>query len=175
MFDREKFKALVHYICYQRSHDPSTLGAIKLNKILWLCDFISYLKWKDAITDARYVRRRLGPVPHPIVPILRELESEGVLTVRDTYYHGYKKAEYLVHRVASGDFLTPEEKMLVAKMIDFVCDEHTATSISERSHHDVWKAAQDGEEIPYYTVFVNPGDITQEDRDWAHFQLESGS
>jgi hypothetical protein len=105
--------------------------------------------------------------------VLKDLETEGALTVGETNYHGKTKTTYLVHKPASDEMFTPEEKVVVDKMIDFVCDEHTATSISEFSHDHVWKAAREGEEIPYITVFVNPGKITQEDRDWARFQLET--
>jgi hypothetical protein len=33
-FDREKFKSLVHYVCWRCMDDPSKLGSVKLNKIL---------------------------------------------------------------------------------------------------------------------------------------------
>ena len=35
--DQEKFDALVHYIC-ARCEDPTSLGATKLNKIMWYSD-----------------------------------------------------------------------------------------------------------------------------------------
>lgn len=42
-FARDRLKALVQYICYQ-CHDPSVLGAIKLNKILWYSDVIAFAR-----------------------------------------------------------------------------------------------------------------------------------
>lgn len=172
-FDRQKFKQLVHYICYRRSADLSSLGAVKLNKILWRADLVAYYQLGEPITGARYVKRELGPVPHQIPPVIRELENEGVLKVRDSAYHGFTKKEYKVYQPASDDFMTPEEKRIVDRAIEFVCDEHTATSISEASHDHIWKAAEDGEEIPYFTVFAKPGRVTDEEREWAQMQLES--
>jgi hypothetical protein len=136
---------------------------------------MAYLQLQEPITGARYVRRRFGPVPHQILPVLKDLETEGALTVGETYYHGKTKTSYSVHKPASYEMFTPKERAIVDKMIDFVCDEHTATSISEFSHDHVWKAATEGEEIPYMTVFAQPGTITQEDRNWARFQLETVS
>jgi hypothetical protein len=173
MFERDKFKSLVHYVCSRRQDDPASLGSVKLNKILWLSDFSAYYASGKPVTGARYVKRQFGPVPHQILPVLKELEAEGALTTRDVFFHGKQKKEYVVRRPISGNFLEPDELDIVEKTIDLVCDRHTATSISEASHGDVWKLAKDGEEIPYYTVFARPGDITDDDREWAQMQLES--
>ncbi len=173
MFDRQKFKKLVHYICFRRKDNPSSLGYVKLNKILWLSDFVSFYRLGESLTDARYVKRQFGPVPHQIVPVLKELENEGALKIEEKMYFGRPKKSFVVYKDVRDDFLPPEEKRIVDSMIDFVCDEHTASSISERSHDDVWKFAKDGEELPYYTIFSNKGLITPEDREWAQSKLES--
>ncbi len=173
MYNRHKFKSLVHYVCARRCNAPSTLGAVKLNKTLWLSDLFAFYRLGRPITGARYVKRQFGPVPTPIVPILRELESEGVLTVTESTHYGKRKTEYVVHAPASSDFLSPQELSIVEQMIQFVCDEHTATSISEASHDHIWKVAQEGEEIPHFTVFAEPGQLTDEEREWARGQLEN--
>jgi hypothetical protein len=172
MYDKAKFKNLVHYICAQRSSDPSSLGAVKLNKILWLSDFRAYYRLGDSITGARYVKRQFGPVPHQIMPVLNELQSEGAIEIKDVSHFGKTKKEYVVRYGASIDF-RDEEKEIVDKTIKFICDGHTAASISEVSHDHIWKAAEDGEEMPYYTVFSIPGKITEDELEWAKMQLES--
>jgi hypothetical protein len=173
MTRRQKFKTLVHYVCSQRADSPATLGAVKLNKILWLSDLKAFYKLGQSITGARYIKRQFGPVPAAILPVLAELENEGVLTIRNVEHFGKQKKEYIVHQYASDDFLLPEELKIVKKTINIVCDEHTATSISYASHDHIWKAAEDGEEIPHFTVFAQPGSITAADREWARMQLES--
>ena len=62
--------------------------------------------------------------------------------------------------------------MVVDQMIEYVCEKHTARSISDVSHDHVWQAAEDGEEIPYYTIFALPGKITDDEREWALAELE---
>jgi hypothetical protein len=173
MYDPKKFKSLVHYVCSRRADDPSTLGAVKLNKTLWLSDLSAFYHLGRPITGARYVKRQFGPVPTPILPVLRELEIEGVLKVTEADHYGKRKTEYVVHVPATNEFLSSEELAIVERMIKFVCDKHTATSISEISHDHIWKAAEDGEEIPLFTVFAQPGQLTDGDREWAKYQLEA--
>lgn len=171
----DRFKQLVHYVCWACADDPTKLGAVKLNKVLWLSDLNSYYHLKRPITNSRYVKRQFGPVPSRVVPVLRELELEGVLTIRSADHFGKRKKEYIVRRQAGADFLSPEEKEIVDRVIAWVTERHTAKSISNLSHDHIWKAAKDGEEIPHFTVFANPEEITDEDREWARLQLETGS
>jgi hypothetical protein len=173
MYDKNKFKTLVHYICAQRSGDPSSLGAVKLNKILWLADFRAYYRLGDSITGARYVKRQFGPVPHQIMPVLNELQNEGAIEIKEVSHFGKPKKEYVVHYGTSIDHFADEEKKIIDTTITFICDGHTAASTSEASHDHIWKAAEDGEEMPYYTVFSIPGKITEDELEWAKMQLES--
>jgi hypothetical protein len=166
-----RFKQLVHYVCSRCADDPSKLGAVKLNKALWLSDLRSYYATGHAITNARYVKRQFGPVPAPIVQVLRELELEHVLDVKTTMFHGRPKKEFIVHRRITGDFLSAAEKKIVDNTIESVTQDHTAVSISDMSHDHIWHAAKDGEELPHFTAFANPGQITDEDRDWARMKL----
>jgi hypothetical protein len=172
-FDRDKFKALVHYVCWRCAGDPSKLGATKLNKVLWLSDFISYYRSGAAMTGARYVKRQFGPVPRAIVPVLAELEQEGSITVRRVQFHGYEKKEYVVAHPPDMGLLQEQERTLVDGMVGFVCDRNTARTISDLSHDHIWKAAEDGEEIPYFTVFATPEEITEDDRAWALAEIEA--
>jgi hypothetical protein len=172
MPNSDKFKKLVHYVCWRCADDPKKLGAVQLNKILWLSDLQAYYSLGMPITKARYVKRQFGPVPSSIVPILRELQQEHILTVRDVQFFGRPKKEFIVHRNASADFLQPDEQEIVDEMIRFVTEQHTAKSISDASHDHIWKAAQDGELLPHFTVFARPAKITTEDREWARSKLE---
>jgi hypothetical protein len=171
-FDREKFKAMVHLVC-SRVSNRSDLGAVKLNKVCWLADFVHYYNTGEPITDARYVKRQFGPVPAPMQHTLRELERDGSLVVKESAYHGYAKTEFAPLRQPDTSRFTMEEIELIERMIRFVCEKHTANSISQLSHDHVWHAASDGEEIPYFTVFAVPGELTDSDREWARMQLEN--
>ena len=69
-------------MCAGYAYDPRKLGAVKLNKVLWLADFRAYLHFGKPITGVRYIKRRVWPVPKPILPVLRELEEDGILSIR---------------------------------------------------------------------------------------------
>ena len=173
MRDSSKFKSLVHYVVSRRCNSPDTLGAVKLNKIMWLSDLTSYYERGKPITTSRYIKRAYGPVPASIMPVLRDLEREGAITVTDAPIHNKRKTEYRVHvPMTSTDFLAPEELAIVNGVIDHICDEHTAKSISEASHDHIWMAAADGEEIPLFTVFSRPGKVSDTDKVWAQMKLE---
>ena len=73
MLDWAKFKSAVHYICDKASSDPSVLGAIKLNKVLWYSDVINYLITGKPITGETYIKRQHGPVPKDIIRAIDEL------------------------------------------------------------------------------------------------------
>lgn len=169
----QKFKSLVQYVCSRRAHAPDTLGAVKLNKVLWLADLSAFYERGKSITGARYIKRKYGPVPAPIMPALRELQEDGILSVSNAQLYGKQKKEYIVHVPNDGSFLEPEELSIVNEVIDHVCDTHTATSVSNASHDHIWKAAEDGEEIPLFTVFAKAGKLTDVERKWAQLQLES--
>lgn len=173
-FDREKFKALAHYVCWKCQDDPSRLGAVKLNKSLWLADFAAYYQTGEPLTGARYVKRQFGPVPSAILSVLAELEREGAIRITERELPGsYRQRQFLVLQAPQPGTFDAEELALIDKVIKTVCEEHTARSISEKTHDHVWKAAEIGEEIPYFTIFAVPGEITEDEREWARSELES--
>jgi len=171
--NQTKFKKLVHYVCWKCSSDPARLGSTKLNKVLWIAEIKNYYESGKSITGARYVRRQYGPVPAAILPILEELEREGTLTPEKSTFGGYTQRRFIVHRDADVDFLSAEERARVDEIIEFVCDRHTAKSISDATHDEIWQLAADGEEIPHFTIFSRAAEITEEDREWARHQLEA--
>jgi hypothetical protein len=167
----DRFKKLVHYVCWRCADDPSKLGAVQLNKILWLAEQENYYRNGQSLTSVHYVKDKYGPVPAGMVTTLRELEQEGKLTEGKVDHFGFVKKEFIVRQSAPTDFLTPSELKIVDEMIQYVTNEHTAGSISDESHDDIWKAAVKGEAIPHYTVFAKKGPITQEELEWAKFAL----
>jgi hypothetical protein len=171
-FNRERFKMLVHYVCWRYKDNTSKLGSTKLNKTLWLADFTRYYFSGSSITGARYVKQKFGPVPKAIMPVLRELEEEGAVFAKEVDFHGKTKTEFIVKKEPHITF-SSEEMATIERCVTFVCEENTAQSISDLSHDRVWHAADDGEDIPYFTVFAVAGDLTDDDREWARLEIEA--
>jgi len=166
LFDREKFKRLVHYIIARAGRRPG-FGSTKLNKALWFADARQYVTDGKAITGAEYTRQTFGPVPRAIMPIREELQREGKIRVTP------QRSKFEGTRFES--LLTPEEvgfigneKQTVDYWVDHIAKDHTAGSISDDSHDYAWEIAKMGETLPYYAYLANrvrePND---EEMEWA--------
>ena len=169
-FNRDKFKSLVHYVCSEI--EPEKLGVTKLNKTCWLTDFVSYYQTGEAVTDAVYIKRQYGPVPRAIVSTLRELENEGRIVISEKIYYGRSQKQIHSLKAPNVSMFSEKELLLIDGMAKYVSENHTASSISELSHDHIWKAAVDGEEIPYFTVFAVPVPVSDSVREWASMEIE---
>lgn len=163
-----RFKKLVHYVCYL-CDDQVKLGATKLNKILWYVDAFAYRLWGETISGEKaYVKRQFGPVPRNILRTLESLEREGAIRIRETEYFGRQKRDYVLLKDARDDAFTEEEKALIKKVVQVVCDNHTVASISDVSHDLIWEAAGMGEDIPVNAVLAaQTTPPTGDDEKWA--------
>lgn len=169
--NREKFKALVHYIC-AKCDDPSRLGSTKLNKILWYAETIAFLNTGEPLTGARFVKRQFGPAPTAILPILQELEDEKAILIKNVSFYGFPKREFISLRQPSvTEPFTPEQVAIIDEVIEAICDTHTARSIVDLSHDEIWEMASIGEELPVYTVLAERGEVTEEDAAWADAKI----
>ena len=164
MFNQDKFKTLVHYVCWRCSDDPASLGAVKLNKILWFSDVIAFAERGAPITGARYVKQKFGPVPKALLPVLRILEWAGDLRIEEVEYYGRRKRQYVALNEPDISTFSKDEVRVMDEVIEAVTKGHTAASISDLTHDDIWKLAEIGEEIPLHTVLASRlGEITEED------------
>jgi len=174
-FNNQKFNNLVHYICH-KCDNAEILGATKLNKILWYCDVFSYRWMGKSMTGEKYIKRQYGPVPSHIISTLNELEWDGKIATRDKEYFGHRKKEYISLKRPDISLFTSDDISMVDDIIDIICLEHTAKSISHSTHDRIWELAEIGEEIPYYTIFASElGEITEEDIKWAKGQLKKAA
>jgi hypothetical protein len=170
--NNEKMENLILYIC-KKSPSPCSLGAVKLNKILYFSDFISYLKYGKSITNEVYVRETYGPVPKNMLCFLNKLKKEKNIRIQDKKYYGKIKKEYTPLKDANITLFNDNEIKLVDEIISEITNLHTASSISKIIHNNIWELAVNREEIPYYTIFVsNLGLIEKSDMEWAKQELE---
>jgi hypothetical protein len=161
-------KELTHYVCWKVQDDPSRLGATKLNKALWFADTIAYRANGRSITNATYVKRQFGPVPKRILPILQQLSDEHKIVIREIPYLNQVKRDFIAIAPPTEALFSEEERLIIDAVVSWVCDRHTAASISDLSHDCIWAAAEEGEEIPLYAVLgASPGEITDADKEWA--------
>jgi hypothetical protein len=172
-FDKEKFKALVLYVIW-RTGDARDFGSTKLNKVLWFSDARAFEAYGKSITGETYVRQKFGPVPRHILPILEELRDEGLVQTSTERHFDYEVTRYSAHQPPDIALFNADELGLIDWWVKHVNEEHTATSISEKSHDYAWKIAKMGEELPFHAFLASrvrqPRD---EELEWAKSAAEA--
>src|SRR5688572_1912439 len=71
---RERLRELMLFIAERCLNDP-TFGAVKLNRILFLADFISFARYGEPITGTPYRKLPSGPVPTAAGTVRAEMEA----------------------------------------------------------------------------------------------------
>lgn len=162
----DKFKALVHLVINQ-CDDPQKLGAIRLNKILWFSDVEAFRLTGNSISGSRYLRRKKGPVPANVLRSLQELKAEGKIQV-DEPSAQYQPRIFRSLQSVDEALFSGLERDIVKSIASQICSNFTADEISELTHDDVWRAADDGEEIPLEATLVSEsGDYPAVVTNWA--------
>ena len=151
-FDRDKMRAVILRACH--SCDAQDLGAVKLNKVLYYYDMISYAHHRYSVTGAVYRKRPNGPTSDQLLFVLRDMARDGEIEIRTVDYFGYMKKEYHAKIDEPEHVLNDAEKSLLDDVIDFVCTRNTAKSISEYSHSLPWEMAEMGGVIGYETAML---------------------
>ncbi|MCY4456130.1 MAG: Panacea domain-containing protein [Chloroflexi bacterium] len=167
-FDECKFRNLVLYIG-QRAWDDATLGKTRLYKTLWLSDFLAYARLGHSITGADYVHMPQGPGPDNAEQLLQSMLDDGELQIRSEPRYAYAIQRPLAQREPELDELfAPSEIAIVEEVLRQFDGQH-AVDTSEWSHeHSVgWRLTEDGERIPYETIFLSAETPTIDDERWA--------
>lgn len=148
-FDKPKFKRLVHYIAW-RAGKRDWFGVTKLNKVLWFVDARAYTLTGQSITGETYTRGEFGPVPKHIMPVRKELESEGAIKT----FPESSIVRLVALVPADKGWFSEGELQTIDWWIDHIDQDHTAKSISEESHDYAWEIAKEGEELPLFAYRV---------------------
>ncbi|HEX8382889.1 MAG TPA: Panacea domain-containing protein [Sphingomonas sp.] len=170
--EQDRTEAVAHYVIARS--DPKKLGAVKLNKVMWYADLEAYRRSGTTVTgQLSYEKRQHGPVPNNIVRSIRRLEQADKITTRLVPTFGGTRREHVWLKQPDVNAFSADEVDILNEAIDWVCDTHTAKSISELSHDNLWEAAELGEQIPIGAACVTPDDIDGEDIAWALKELSN--
>ena len=150
-YDPEKLKRLFHYVAWKAGR-RDWFGAPKLYKVLWFADARQYVLTGKSITGETYIREKHGPIPRHALQIRAQLEAAKAVRIT--------KEGTLTRIVALTTpdvktLFTPEELKVVDYWIDHIANDHTAASISDKSHDYAWEIAKTGEELPLNAIFAN--------------------
>ena len=156
-FEEEKFRELIIYIA-DKCENHTLFGSVKLNKVLFYSDFLTYKMFGKPITGAEYLALERGPGPKALVPIRDEMIRKGDIAPDNRMFQN----RLVPLRDAKLQLFSAQEIALVDKIIHLLKNAN-AEMVSELSHAFLgWKAAWAESEatgkkvtIPYGTVFVD--------------------
>jgi len=160
--DMRRLEEAVLFIC-STCRQEDRLGAVKLNKILYYSDMISFAQTGKPVTGATYVKRQRGPVPKEVVEAINNLKATKRLETREVSIFDKTRREFEALDEAELKIFEHRELQLINDMIAAVCS-YDAQQISDISHTVVWEVADMGEELPYESFLVSYlGDVDEDD------------
>ncbi len=149
-----KLREAVHFVCKKMALRPEKLGAVKLQKIIWYFDVKSYLSTGRAATGATFVKGKYGPYTREIGDVVDDLVSAGRLFADTEEFFDNEKTRLIGKGETDISVFSDKERRWLDEISTDICENHTAASLSERSHGAVWRMAQYGEVIPFAATAI---------------------
>ena len=141
--DSSKMKELILHVA-EMSRSDEQFGSVKLNKILFYADFISYLKRGKSISGQEYFALDEGPAPHLMKPIKLEMESSGDIAIKKEMMFGLPNPRETVIALRPPDYtkLDDAEGIAIVDLVISKLKDKNGKQASELSHEFVgWKIA----------------------------------
>ncbi|MBX3032004.1 MAG: SocA family protein [Chloroflexi bacterium] len=163
--DDRKLAELILLVSRESANDRF-MGAIKLNKVLFHCDFRAYLELGQAITWHPYRKLREGPVPRRLPEVRQALIDAGAAHMEYEDVGGDRPLERLVPDRDPDLRLFSDMEMTVVRAVLDRMRRMTGAQASAETHQLLaWQVADMYEDIPYETAFL--GRPTEADRSRA--------
>ncbi len=148
-YDLEKLKNMILYLVKRLDG----VLKVKLNKLLWYCDFLYFKESSVSITGAQYVRIKLGQVPDHYELIFANMIHEGLIDKNEIPFQtkdGTQQGEEFTTLVEPDKSLFTEKEIQVMDSIADTFREDTSTSIMDKSHQETaYLKCEDGDIISY--------------------------
>lgn len=158
----EKLRELILLIA-EWSQADKKFGAIKLNKLLFHCDFSAFLTFDQPITGQEYFALPQGPAPKRLLPITKNMQARQELAYQQVAYHGFQQKRPIALRPSDVSVFTAREMKLISQTLQKFWN-LSASEISDQSHLFLgWKTAKEKETIPYSTALIGLRRPTQEE------------
>lgn len=127
--------------------DDAGFGATRLNKALFLTDFLHYRRYGSSVSGAVYERLPRAPAPRGIVEVRERLVTQGDARLQVAGYLGYLQHRLVAVRPPGGGTFGRTELEVAAQ----VCG-----VLQGHSHLNPlgWQLAAEREEIPYPSAFL---------------------
>lgn len=140
-FNQAALKAMVHYVTRHYAMSPEKLGAVKLHKVLWYTEVAAVRKTGEPIAGETFIKHKFGPFSKHLEDIVDELRRGGELHVRKGQDE-FEPTEYVGKGTPDKLALSDEQWRILERTMEAIVEGHSASSISDRSHDEVWEATE---------------------------------
>ena len=159
----DKLRAAIHYVCEHNNDVGGTLDDVKLNKVLWYADALTYMTRGQSITGTTYIRKPRGPVAQGHNKAIVGLIKDKCIRDGKAKQDGDWPKTFDSIKAADKTPFSKTDLAMFDRVYDYI-NSMSSRQISDQSHGNVWKLARDREEIPLYTVFAEGiGKVTEAD------------
>ena len=166
MTTNPRLATIVHYVIARS--DPEKLGATKLNKVLWYADIVFYRRHGKTLTgEDTYIKRQFGPVPSAITPTLETLRRDGKILERTVETPAGNRRQFLWLEQPDLATLNSEEIDVIHEVMDWICNNESAKSISDKTHDALWQETEIGAPMSVRAASIVSAEISPEAIEWA--------
>lgn len=146
---------------------PDSLGATKLNKILWFADCEHYRRHGRSLTgETEYVRRDNGPCPLGMPGTIEALKRSGQIAEALQPISNYVRREFTALAEPDVSAFTAEEVDILLSVALEIAP-MSARQASDMSHDALWEATYSGERMSVAAGSIKVMQPSPEVVDWA--------
>jgi len=160
---QERMRQLVLYIS-DKCRGDAGFGKVKLNKILYFSDFLSFERTGSPITGSAYEKQDRGPMAVALREVTPGMIDRREFAYQEVKYYGYPQQRPVNLQGADLSMFTSEDIAIVDQVIQSLW-ELNGRDVSEKSHGIAWRAAAQGGRIPYEAAYVSDDGLTPADED----------
>jgi uncharacterized phage-associated protein len=130
--NQKKYKNAI--IFFAKRIQNSTLGKLKMMKLLYYLDFDFFEKYGRSITGDEYLRFDNGPVPRMGEKILKQMNGKEIKIIRRKIGNGYNDQMHIEALVDFNVDVFEREELLMLEEIAGKWEKFTGTEMKNASH-----------------------------------------
>ena len=163
-FNAAAFRAMVHHITRTYALDPDKLGSVRLHKILWYTEIQALRRLGQTVAGETFQKENFGPFSMHLNDVAADLKSDGLLTIRKATEE-FEADQYIGKGQPDRAVLTDDQWRILDQTMEQIVRDHTAESISEKSHGPIWDSVELHEQMPVGAAalrWIKPKDADKE-------------
>jgi len=150
--NQKKYKNAI--IFFAKRIQNSTLGKLKMMKLLYYLDFDFFEKYGRSITGDEYLRFDNGPVPRMGEKILKQMNGKEIKITRRKIGNGYNDQMHIEALVDFDVNVFEREELLMLEEIAGKWEKFTGTEMKNASHGEApWIATPSDGIIDYNLAY----------------------